>query len=866
MEDLQDKIIELMDLFDNERIPFDNGGEVKKLADNFVKQEELLGRSVSDELRKEYIDALKKETSKVQTDTFKYPFKFLNQRTGEIETVYKALPTDYSKRSKRVSTKIDTYSDALTDFNAAIRDAFIKNDASLFPKPFAQFLKDKGLKDGTYSHLVKTKQIPSINTDVSDFRFKFANRLIDDANKDLKFIDAGTLFKNAGFTDKDVKKVYSLKDKKLNKLDKAEDKIKKAYIKYFQSPASQNLPVKTFFNPRTILAGATGLTETTVSKKFDIQKFDPEGFETFKRLGNADIQKILLKNFDPATTIANPNAFTLGAIKEKINADIKAGNKPFSFYMDTAQLKSQKLRKDRLEVAAKKAGEGVADINAAQDELIATLNKFYKDNPQELLNNTKLRNLLDLTLKDGEIVKKNKYVTDEDFLKLIKEKTGLFTKDHVDEVQFEKMSTEFPIFKQLATYNTNSGLIKSIKSYVAKNQNSKDPVVQDKIKKQIAFLEDLKLRVDTPTGRVGSKEVLDAVDRQAGTLPNFLAQLKALNIKLPAKAKAVLLGTGGGLAATTLAAAGPIEETGSTAMDTAKTVGAGTAGALAVGTKKGRNILGKFFRAAGTPIAGPIYAGLNIADKIKSGSSVTDAVIDPLTGLELSFPGLFKENLKKITTNPTAQKILSLGYKIPKTAFTVGRALTPIGAGITAAGLAKDYSEFVQRELERKAADPEAYRAEQQEQMGMSAADGGRAGFKVGSLRKGIQALIDESVKSTPKDTTSALDKLIKKTLNEDFFDKKDRIIDTLNAKIARERKKFPYNQQVQEEPSQLEFYDDITKSNFRTKTGEYFDRIRRNKAGGGLLKQAGDRSGPPPESGPNPQGLQGLLNRVKKV
>jgi hypothetical protein len=256
-------------------------------------------------------------------------------------------------------------------------------------------------------------------------------------------------------------------------------------------------------------------------------------------------------------------------------------------------LKSQKLRKDRLDIATKKAGEGVADINAAQDELIATLNKFYKDNPQELLNNTKLRNLLDLTLKDGEIVKKNKYVTDEDFLKLIKDKPGLFTKDHVDEVQFEKLSTEFPIFKQLATYNTNSGLIKSIKAYVAKNQNSTDPVVQDKIKKQIAFLEDLKLRIDTPTGRVGSKEVLAAVDRQAGTLPNFLAQLKALNIKLPAKAKAVLLGTGGGLAATTLAAAGPIEETGSTAMDTAKNVGAATAGALGFGTKTGRKILGK---------------------------------------------------------------------------------------------------------------------------------------------------------------------------------------------------------------------------------------------------------------------------------
>ena len=62
-------------------------------------------------------------------------------------------------------------------------------------------------------------------------------------------------------------------------------------------------------------------------------------------------------------------------------------------------------------------------------------------------------------------------------------------------------------------------------------------------------------------------------------------------------------------------------------------------------------------------------------------------------------------------------------------------------------------------------------------------AKGGRAGYKTGSVRKGVLSLIDDSVKKTPKDTTSALDKLIKKTLDEDLFDKKDRIIDNLNIK-----------------------------------------------------------------------------------
>ena len=36
--------------------------------------------------------------------------------------------------------------------------------------------------------------------------------------------------------------------------------------------------------------------------------------------------------------------------------------------------------------------------------------------------------------------------------------------------------------------------------------------------------------------------------------------------------------------------------------------------------------------------------------------------------------------------------------------------------------------------------------------------------------------------------------------------------------------------------------------------------------AGGGIAKMAGDRSGPPPQSGPNSQGLQGLFNRAKKI
>jgi hypothetical protein len=36
--------------------------------------------------------------------------------------------------------------------------------------------------------------------------------------------------------------------------------------------------------------------------------------------------------------------------------------------------------------------------------------------------------------------------------------------------------------------------------------------------------------------------------------------------------------------------------------------------------------------------------------------------------------------------------------------------------------------------------------------------------------------------------------------------------------------------------------------------------------AGGGIAKEAGDSSGPPPESGPMSQGLQGLMKRVRNL
>ena len=113
-------------------------------------------------------------------------------------------------------------------------------------------------------------------------------------------------------------------------------------------------------------------------------------------------------------------------------------------------------------------------------------------------------------------------------------------------------------------------------------------------------------------------------------------------------------------------------------------------GAKSKSIQAAKKYIANAFRTLGTRPAGVGMAGYSIADNLKKGENVVDATLSPIVGLELMLPNLFKESVEKITKNKAFKKALSLGYKIPKTAFTVGRSFTPIGAGITAAGLGID--------------------------------------------------------------------------------------------------------------------------------------------------------------------------------
>ena len=632
---------------------------------------------------------------------------------GSVKTKVEGL----SKKEKiaqglekgRVSTKVDIYTNAVNDFDKMVKEAFDLNDANKLPESFQRFLMKRGLNDSTYYNLKAFDVLPNVKTDAANLRLDLANKLIDESNNQLKFIEKETLLKNSGFTSNEVKALSSMKGN-TNKIDKAGDKARKAYDFLFKNQDAVSTDVRELFNPRNKISELTGLDGGTISKKFSVQAYDPEGFDFYKKLSNNKIQK---------------------AVNE---SDIPFDLTEFKNYSFGSQTKSAATRKERLDKAKILAGEGVADINTAQKDVVKLLNDHYKKNPDELLGNTKLRNLLDLTLENGEIVKKNKYVTDDDFKKLIQDKKGLFTMDHVDEVQFEKLSTEFPIFKQLATYNTNSGLIKSMKSYMSKNQNSKDPAVQNKIKKQVEFLEDLKLRVDTPTGRVGSKEVLAAVDRKAGVLPNFLAQLRALNITLPKKAK-VALGAIGGLSATTLATAEEVSQTpfpgmkpqGSPGQLNPQTEEGFTTGQKVAGTgvagvgayKFGKPLLKNLGKAAGLGFGPTGMIALNAGLGVDPTQSIDRAGL----GLEAALAKPLVSGVVSVTDkikNPMLRKIserAALAGMSPAMAMKVARVASPLGiASLAGEGLYQVGKLGYEDQQRFNALSPEEQAAERAEQ------------------------------------------------------------------------------------------------------------------------------------------------------
>ena len=118
----------------------------------------------------------------------------------------------------------------------------------------------------------------------------------------------------------------------------------------------------------------------------------------------------------------------------------------------------------------------------------------------------------------------------------------------------------------------------------------------------------------------------------------------------------------------------------------------------------------------GSSAAGLTFAGATVKGNLEEGKNIVDATVDPMVGIELLYPEAAKRFGGKGLQNALG-RALSLGR--------VGAMMTPVGAGITALGLGKMGVEALIDERERvlnmTPEELEIFRAEQEEQMGMSA-------------------------------------------------------------------------------------------------------------------------------------------------
>ena len=106
----------------------------------------------------------------------------------------------------------------------------------------------------------------------------------------------------------------------------------------------------------------------------------------------------------------------------------------------------------------------------------------------------------------------------------------------------------------------------------------------------------------------------------------------------------------------------------------------GIAGSTAVGgtmlaQKPVRTAARKLLGTLGTNLAALPLMGHTIYGNVKNkGQNIVDAVVDPFVGAEFLLPGIFRENVDKITKNPKLKQLLTLGK--------LGRYMNPAGVGI----------------------------------------------------------------------------------------------------------------------------------------------------------------------------------------
>ena len=246
----------------------------------------------------------------------------------------------------------------------------------------------------------------------------------------------------------------------------------------------------------------------------------PSGSVFNKGLSNAQLAKKYFPDVSEGTGVARI---------EKLNRYIRKKYPDLIYPPGEPTSVSAKRRRERILEQRKFLSEEEKKIRKKQMSQKKILNKYFSNNPEEILNKKEIKKLIDVKLKDGKLDFTPRYKTDKEYIDLAK-KGLLFDEYDITPVRLEKRNIEFPINKNITPAKFNQGFIKQVDAYFKKTKGSTDPDVIANKKIISDFLNSYGLTLETRGERIGSPTKLPAIDKETGELPNIKNTLNKLEI------------------------------------------------------------------------------------------------------------------------------------------------------------------------------------------------------------------------------------------------------------------------------------------------------------------------------------------------
>jgi len=529
-------------------------------------------------------------------------------------------------------------------------------------------------------------------------------------------------------------------------------------------------------------------------------------------------------------------------------------------------------------------------INLAQDEYVKSLNDFFKQNPNKIKNYPKLIELINLSFdpKTGTIGSKNK--TLDELKKYITSEGGLFDIEHISDLQYEKKNRQFPVNRQIAPQNVNKGFLSSVTAYIKNNKDN--PQAQTQIKNIENTLKKYGLRIYVPeTGTFGAN-MIGAYDQTNKSFPNFDRIINNLNVKSPNF---------------------KFKEIPKIDVRVPPSGSAPSFGSLDVPSMfkrlspAARKLVSGF---GGVILPEVLFYQLDKRNRMSKGQSEKEAAAGALESGTLGAyeNKAYMEELKKVAE--------SMG--IDSSSFNSAYQLNLLSKSYNQnnANYEKNYMQLLEMGDEKRADDLkknfDRYTKETQNKYSLLANNisdnvmntvgasplimkEGRENITQEQFEKPFFNMQDAAIEKLKKEKQKAFDTQSRQvdtaagSVGEKFFQTFDSL--TQGAKNILQGRVLPFASKIglpqyqplesdrerearylkEMDPRELFLYNKargvtydqpITPADFENLTFEQPGLF----AGGGIAKIAGVDSGPPPVSGPNSQGLPGLLKRVKKL